>query len=66
MDNQTTPNNPLKNYFEQAYDKPFSDAEVAEYKDRLGKFFEVLIEVDQRNQRKNNEPQTIWNTNHPD
>lgn len=41
----------IKSFFEQAYGKDLSDAEVAEHKDRLVKFFSLLIEIDQRNKR---------------
>jgi len=54
-----TPNTKLKTYFEQAYGKKLTDEEVLEYKDRLVKFFSLLIEIDQRNKRKRNETETI-------
>jgi len=49
----------IRNFFEQAYGKKLSDAEALEYKDRLVKFFSLLIEIDQRNKRKSNETKTI-------
>jgi len=46
-------------FFEQTYDKRLTDEELLEYKDRLIKFFALLIEIDQKNKRKNNEGKTI-------
>ena len=61
-----TQTQPIGRFFEQAYDKRLTDEELLEYKDRLVKFFALLIEIDQRNKRKSNEAKTIWNTNNPD
>ena len=41
----------LKSFFEKLYEKELNEAEVAEYKDRIVKFYLVLIEIDQRNKR---------------
>ena len=38
----------LKNYFDQTYGKQLADREMLEYKDRLIKFFSLLIEIDRR------------------
>jgi hypothetical protein len=46
-------------FFEQTYSKQLADEEVVEYKNRLVKFFSLLIEIDQRNKRKSNEAKTI-------
>ncbi len=56
-------NGKFKAFFEKAYDKKLTDAEIAEYKDRLVKFYSLLIEIDQRNKRKSNETKTNWNSN---
>ena len=45
-------NGELKTFFEQAYGKQLADEEVSEYKDRLVRFFSLLIEIDQTNKRK--------------
>jgi hypothetical protein len=42
----------LKAFLEQMYGKELTDAEVKEYKDRLVKFFSLLVEIDQRTKRK--------------
>lgn len=34
------------------YGKQLTDKEVAEYKDRIVKFFGLLVEIDMRNRRK--------------
>ena len=59
MASSITTNQKLKNYFEQAYGKKLTDEEVLEYKDRLVKFFSLLIEIDQRNKRKSNENKNL-------
>lgn len=38
----------LRQFFDDCYGGEISDAEYAEYKWRLTKFFELLIEVDKR------------------
>lgn len=45
----------LKIFLEKTYKRSLSDNEVLEYKNRLVKFFSLLIEIDQRNKRKSNE-----------
>ena len=52
-------NQKLKIHFEKAYGKKLADEEVLEYKNRLVKFFSLLVEIDQRNKRRNNETKTI-------
>jgi len=52
-------NQKTRAYFEKAYGKKLADEEVLEYKDRLVKFFSLLIEIDQRNKRKSNETKII-------
>ena len=42
----------IKKFLEQAYGKELSDTEVEEYKDRLIKFFSLLVEIDLRNKKK--------------
>lgn len=41
-----------KVFFEQAYGKKLTDEEVSKYKNRLVKFFSFLVEIDQKNKRK--------------
>jgi len=52
--NKNTPN-PLRKFLEQSYSKKLADKEVVDYKDRLVKFFSLLIEIDQRNKKKSDE-----------
>ena len=52
MTNTVVANQEIKTHFEQAYGKKLADGEVAEYKDRLVKFFGLLVEIDQRNKSK--------------
>lgn len=52
---QEIKNKKLKDFLEQMYGKKLSDDEVKKYKDRLVKFFSLLIEIDQRSKRKINE-----------
>ena len=54
-----TQTQPIKKFLEQAYREQLTDEEVLEYKDRLVKFFSLLIEIDQRNKRKSNETKNI-------
>ncbi|GEM_PF-6760295 len=42
----------LKSFLEQMYGKELTDAEVKVYKDRLVKFFSLLVEIDMRNKKK--------------
>ena len=49
----------IRKFFENKYGKKLTGGEVVEYKDRLVKFFSLLIEIDQRNKRKSNETKTI-------
>jgi len=56
---QNTPNTKLKVYFEQTYGEKLADKELLEYKDRLVKFFSLLVDIDQRNKRKSNENKNI-------
>lgn len=44
-------NKNIKNYFENAYGKELTDAEVAEYKDRVVNLFSLLADIDQRNKK---------------
>ena len=37
-----------RQFFEQMYGKTLTDAELLEYKNRLVKFFSLLIEIDRR------------------
>lgn len=41
----------LKAFLEQMYGKKLSDEEVKEHKDRLVKFFGILVEIDQRTKK---------------
>ena len=59
MEQVITTNDNFKDHFEKAYDTTLSEVEVSEYKDRLVKFFSLLIEIDQRNKRKSNETKNI-------
>lgn len=45
-------NEKLKAFLEQMYGKKLTDAEVVEYKNRLVKFFGLLVEIDMRNKKK--------------
>lgn len=51
MNNNNTPN-PIKTLFEQKYKTQLSDVEVADYKDKLVRLFNLLIEIDQKNKGK--------------
>jgi len=51
-------NQKTNDYLEQAYGKKLSAEEVMKYKNRLVKFFALLIEIDQRGKRKSNETKT--------
>jgi len=42
-------------FLEKTYGKQITDPEAIEYKERLVKFFALLMEIDQRNKKKNNE-----------
>jgi len=42
----------LKTHLEQSYGKPLLDAEYKEYKDRLVKFFSLLMEIDRQQKKK--------------
>jgi len=55
MAQSATQKNRTKDFFERAYGNKLADELVMEYKDRLVKFFSLLIEIDQRNKRKGNE-----------
>lgn len=55
---ETVINQKVKTYFEQAYGKQLTEAEVLAYKDRLVKFFDLLIQIDQRIKRESNENKT--------
>lgn len=58
MSQSNTQSEKTRAFLEQAYGKKLTDKEVVEYKDRLVKFFSLLIEIDQKNKRKNNETKT--------
>jgi len=47
-----TQTQPIKKFLEQAYREQLTDEEVLEYKDRLVKFFALLVEIDQKNNKK--------------
>ncbi|OGC51772.1 hypothetical protein A2982_00635 [candidate division WWE3 bacterium RIFCSPLOWO2_01_FULL_39_13] len=53
----------LKTYLEQVYDRELSEAEYIEYKNRLIKFFSLLMEVDQQQKKKSHECNANRNTN---
>ena len=55
----TIPNEKLKNYFEELYGKELTEAEVLEYKQKLVRFFSLLIEIDQQNKKRSNETQPV-------
>ena len=48
-----TQTQPIRKFLEKAYGKQLTDEEVLEYKDRLVKFFALLVEIDQKNKQKN-------------
>jgi len=52
MQQAGTAHEKLKNFLEPLYGKELPDAEVKEYKDRLVKFFSLLVEIDMRNKKK--------------
>ena len=56
--NQPSSSN-LKAYFEQLYSKKLTEAEVLEYKQKLVRFFSLLIEIDQQNKKRSSENQTV-------
>lgn len=45
-------NEKTRQFLEEAYGRKLSDQEVVEYKERLVKFFALLMEIDQKNKRK--------------
>ncbi|KKP92824.1 MAG: hypothetical protein UR98_C0017G0016 [Parcubacteria group bacterium GW2011_GWA1_36_12] len=49
----------LKAYFEELYGKKLTEAEVLDYKQKLVRFFSLLIEIDQQNKKRSNETQSI-------
>lgn len=42
-----------RQFLEQMYGKKLSDEEIKEQKDRLVKFFGLLVEIDMKNKKKN-------------
>lgn len=56
---EVTRNERLKAYFEELYGKELTEAEVLEYKQKLVRFFSLLMEIDQRNKRSSNETKNI-------
>lgn len=42
----------LKTFLEQMYGKVLTDEETEEYKNRIVKFFGLLVEIDTRNKKK--------------
>jgi len=42
----------LRNFLEQMYGRKLTDAELIEYKNRMVKFFSLLVEIDLRNKKK--------------
>ena len=52
MSKTETKNEKLKTFLEEAYGKKLLDDEVSEHKERLVKFFGLLVEIDQRNKKK--------------
>lgn len=48
-------NQKAKEFFEKTYGKKLTEREVSEYKNRLVKFFALLMEIDRRSNRKSNE-----------
>lgn len=44
--------NPLKNHFEKKYGHELTDVELADCKNKLTRFFSLLIEIDQKNKGK--------------
>ncbi len=49
---ELTKNEKLKVFLEQVYGKPLTEAEIKEHKDRLAKFFGLLVEIDMKNKKK--------------
>ncbi len=49
---EQTKHEKLKEFLEQMYGKELTDEEVKEYKDRIVKFFGLLVEIDQRTKKK--------------
>lgn len=52
MEPKVVGNQKLGEYLEKAYGKQLADEEVVEYKDRLVKFFSLIIEIDQKRKSK--------------
>ena len=48
-----------KDYLEKNYGKKLAESEALDYKNRLVKFFSLLIEIDQRNKKKSNETKAV-------
>lgn len=45
----------LRAYFEKAYKKELTEAEVLEYEQKLVSFFSLLIEIDQKQKKAGDE-----------
>ena len=58
MDNNSSDQR-IKSYFEELYGKKLTEAEVFEYKQKLVRFFSLLIEIDQQNKKRSNETQPV-------
>ena len=56
---ETTNNQKVKTYFEQAYGRELADEEVVEYKNRLVQFFSLLIEIDQKQKKEGGKNEQI-------
>ena len=59
MNQIPVPNEKLRAYFEQLYGKKLTEAEILEYKQKLVRFFSLLIEIDQQNKKRSNETQPV-------
>ncbi len=46
------PSAKTRQFFEEMYSKELTDDEVREYKDRIVKFFGLLVEIDMKNKKK--------------
>lgn len=59
MSQYNNQSNGIKNFFEQKAGKKLTDIEAVEYKSKLVQFFSLLVEIDQKNKRGNNENKDI-------
>ncbi len=58
-------NQDIHSYFHRVYGSDLSDTDISDYLDRITKLFSLLIEIDERNRRIQNESSDFRNTDYP-